>query len=91
MVPTSRTRLNLWWRGRCSDTVRRAWATVNVKRNTSSGTAMLLPRRCVRNGAWKQVGVKVTAGHSYAVQLVNHDDGVATTPNRTYFDDVILS
>jgi len=64
---------------------------VVVKRNTSTKVSTLLPRTCVAKGAWKKVGVKVTPGHSYTVQLVNHDDGVAGTPNRTYFDDVTLS
>jgi hypothetical protein len=90
-VPAGRTRLSVWWRGRCSDTVSKAWATVLVKRNTSRSLSTLLPRTCLKNGGWRKVGVKVTPGNSYTVQLVNHDDGVAKTPNRTYFDDVTLS
>jgi hypothetical protein len=71
--------------------VRKAWTTVVVKRNTSSTVSTLLPRTCVAKGAWRKVGVAVTPGHSYTVQIVNHDDGVATTPNRTYVDDLTLS
>jgi hypothetical protein len=90
-VPAGRTRLNVWWQGRCADTVRKAWTTVVVKRNTSGTVSTLLPRTCVAKGAWRKVGVAVTPGHSYTVQIVNHDDGVATTPNRTYVDDLTLS
>jgi len=90
-VPAGRSRLTVWWKGRCSDTVGKAWASVVVRRNTSGTTSTLLPRTCVRTGSWRKVGVAVNAGHSYTVRLVNHDDGVAATPNRTYFDDVTLS
>ena len=90
-VPAGRTRLNVWWQGRCTDAVDKAWATVIVRRNSSGTTSTLLPRTCVRTGSWRKVSVAVTAGHSYTVRLVNHDDGVASTPNRTYFDDVTLS
>ncbi len=91
VVPAGKSRLSLWWQGRCADTVDKAWATVVVKRNTSATKSTLLPKTCVRTGAWKKVGVRVTPGHSYTLQLVNHDDGVASTPNRTYVDDVTLS
>ena len=91
VVPAGKSRLTLWWQGRCSDTVGKAWATVVVKRNTSGKKSTLLPKTCVRKGAWKKVGVGVTPGHSYTLQVVNHDDGVSSTPNRTYVDDVALS
>jgi len=90
-VPAGKTRLDVWWLGRCPDRVSKAWATVIVKRNTSRRISTLLPRTCVAKGAWKKVGVRVTPGNSYTVQLINHDDGVARTPNRTYFDDITLS
>jgi hypothetical protein len=90
-VPAGKSRLSVWWRGRCPDRVGKAWATVVVKRNTSSSLSTLLPRTCVQNGGWRKVGVRVTPGNSYTVQLVNHDDGEPSTPNRTYFDDVTLS
>ena len=90
-VPKGSSRLSVWWQGRCSDRVSRAWATVVVRRNTAGSTATLLPRTCVRSGSWRKVSLAVTPGHSYTVRLVNHDDGVASTPNRTYFDDVVLS
>jgi hypothetical protein len=91
VVPAGRSRLNVWWQGRCADQVTKAWATVVLKRNTSATKSTLLAPTCVSRGAWQKVSVGVTPGHSYTVQLVNHDDGVSATPNRTYFDDVTLS
>lgn len=91
VVPAGKSRVNVWWQGRCADQVSKAWATVILKRNTSARKSTLLAPTCVAKGAWKKVSAGVTPGHSYTVQLVNHDDGVATTPNRTYFDDVTLS
>lgn len=90
-VPSGKHTLSVWWSGRCSDKKSKAWATILVRRNTSSKTSTLLPRTCVTKGKWKKVKMKVTPGHSYTVSLVNHDDGRASTPNRTYFDHVRLS
>jgi hypothetical protein len=91
VVPAGKSRLGVWWQGRCADRVSSAWATVILKRNTSGNKSTLLAPTCVAKGAWKHVSVGVTPGHSYTVLLVNHDDGLSSTPNRTYFDDVVLS
>jgi hypothetical protein len=90
-VPAGKTTLSMYWLGRCADVKTKAWATITVRRNTSNGLSTLLGRTCVANGPWTKVSVGVTPGHSYTINLVNHDDGVASTPNRTYFDDVELS
>lgn len=91
VVPAGRTKLSVWWLGRCHDVTSRAWATIIVKRNTSHKLSTLLPRTCAAKGSWHQVQLAVAPGHSYTVQLVSHDDGVRATPNLTYFDDVALS
>jgi hypothetical protein len=83
--------LSLSWAGRCDDSKSKAWATIVVRRNSSGTTSTMLPRTCVQKGAWKKVQLKVTPGQSYTISLVNHDDGVASTPNRTYFDYVRLT
>lgn len=83
--------LSLSWAGRCNDSKSKAWATVIVRRNSSGKTSTMLARTCVAKGKWKKVKLKVTPGHSYTISLVNHDDGVASTPNRTYFDYVRLT
>jgi hypothetical protein len=90
-VPAGKSRLVVWWKGRCSDRVQKAWATVVAKDNTASSLATLLPPTCVNSDAWHRAAARVTPGHSYTVQLVSHDDGKRRTPNRTYFDDITLS
>ncbi len=90
-VSSGKHSLSLWWAGRCSDTASKGWATVLVRRNSSGRTSTLLPRTCVAQGSWKKVRTSVTPGQSYTILMVNHDNGVASTPNRTYFDDVQLS
>jgi hypothetical protein len=90
-VPADKTQLSLWWEGLCSDTVDKAWASAFVKNNTTGALSTLLPPTCVQGGGWRLAQTPVTPGQSYTVQLVNHDDGLASTVNRTYFDDVTLS
>jgi hypothetical protein len=90
-VPAGKKTLSMYWLGRCADVKTKAWATITVRRNTSHGLSTLLGRTCLANGHWTKVSVGVTPTHSYTINLVNHDDGVASTANRTYFDDVALS
>ena len=90
-VPAGKKTLSMYWLGRCADVKTKAWATITVRRNTSNGLSTLLGRTCLAKGRWTKVSVGVTPGHSYTINLVNHDNGVASTPNRTYFDDVALS
>ncbi|WP_318552057.1 alkaline phosphatase family protein [Kitasatospora fiedleri] len=90
-APPGVTKLTLWWKGDCKDTVAYAWATVVVKHNTSGSTSTPLPKTCTANGSWQQVTDKLTPGHSYTVQLVSHDDNHPGDPNITWFDDLTLS
>ena len=88
-VPAGRTRLSVGYLSRCRDSKAKAWATIVVKR--SSGEPLtLLPRTCRRRGGWRSAGIAVAAGQVYTVQLVSHDDGKRSTPNRTYYDDVTV-
>jgi hypothetical protein len=88
-VPAGRRTLRVGWLGRCDDIKSKAWATILVK--PSSGPVITaLPRTCRGSGGWRAVSVAVSAGTTYTVELVNHDDGKTDTPNRTYFDDVTL-
>ncbi|WP_354643749.1 alkaline phosphatase family protein [Kitasatospora camelliae] len=90
-APPGASKLTIWWKGDCRDTVKYAWATVVVKHNTSGTTATPLPRTCIANGGWQQVTDTLTPGHSYTVQLVNHDDNYPGDPSITWFDDLTVS
>ncbi|MEV6523003.1 alkaline phosphatase family protein [Longispora sp. NPDC051575] len=90
-APAGKTKLTIWWKGDCRDSVKYAWATIVVKHNTSGSTATPLAKTCVANGAWKSVTDTITPGHSYTVQLTNHDDNYAGDPSITWFDDITLS
>jgi len=79
----------VWWQGRCSQKVRKGWASAFVKNNTTGDLSTLLAPTCENSGGWRSAEVAVTPGQSYTVQLVSHDD-TKRKPNRTYFDDVRL-
>ncbi|MFL6026138.1 MAG: hypothetical protein ACJ72K_04335, partial [Friedmanniella sp.] len=89
-VPTDRSKLSVWWQGRCSDKVRKGWAGGFVKNNTTGELSTLLAPTCANGSDWRSAEVAVTPGQSYTVQLVSHD-ATKRTRNRTYFDDVRLS
>jgi hypothetical protein len=40
---------------------------------------------------WWQVGVYITAGHTYTLTLVNHNSGIPTDPTYALFDDIAFS
>jgi hypothetical protein len=37
-----------------------------------------------------QVSAGVTAGHSYTLTLIDHDDNYPTDPTYTLYDDVVV-
>ena len=41
--------------------------------------------------SWKQVTVNITAGHSYTLTLMSHDDNYWLDPTFTLYDDVVVS
>ena len=64
------------------------WATASLRDNAAGTTTTVLARTCTANGAWTQKSAAVTAGRSYTLTLVNHDDNYAGDPTYTLFDDV---
>jgi hypothetical protein len=62
-----------------------------LKDNTANSTTTPLGKTCTNNGAWVQVSVSVTAGHSYTLTLISHDDNYAGDPTYTLYDDVSVS
>jgi hypothetical protein len=90
-VPTGNNTLTFWYRVVCPDTVTYDWATATLKDNTTNTTTTPLGKTCTNTGAYSQVTASVTAGHSYTLTLISHDDNYATDPTYTLFDDVALS
>jgi serine protease len=89
-VPSGYGTVTFWYQVHCPDTVTYDWATATLKDNTAGSTATVLPRTCVVSSPWTQVSASVTAGHSYTLTLVSHDDNYGSDPTYTLYDDVAL-
>ena len=90
-APTGSGSLAFWYRVVCPDTVTYDWATATLKDNTTSTTTTVLAKTCTNTGAWSKVTASVTAGHSYTLTLVSHDDNYAGDPTYTLYDDVAFA
>jgi hypothetical protein len=91
-APAGATQLSFWYKVTCPDTVTYDWATATLKDNTAgTAAATILAKTCVAAGAWTQVSTAVTAGHSYTLALISHDDNYAGDPTYTLFDDVAFT
>jgi hypothetical protein len=90
-VPSGSGSLSFWYRVVCPDTVTYDWATATLKDNTAGTTATVLAKTCSNSGTWAQVTANVTAGHSYTLTLISHDDNYPGDPTYTLYDDVALS
>jgi len=89
-VPSGFGSLSFYYKVVCPDTVTYDWATATLKDNTSNTTTTILAKTCNNNNAWVKVSTNVTAGHSYTLTLVSHDDNYAGDPTYTLYDDVAL-
>jgi len=90
-APSGSTKVSLWYNVTCDDTVTYDWATVTLKDNTANSSKTILAKTCVASSGWKQVSGTLTAGHSYTLTLVSHDDNYAGDPTYTLYDDVAVS
>jgi len=91
-APTPTGPLTFWYQVHCPDTVTYDWATASLTDNTAGTTATLLSRTCSNSGAWVQSSpASLTGGHSYTLNLLNHDDNYPGDPTYTFFDDVALA
>jgi hypothetical protein len=90
-APSGATTLTFWYRVVCTDSVTYDWATATLKDNTSNTTTTVLAHTCTNSGTWVKVTASVTAGHSYTLTLIDHDDGYAGDPTYTLYDDVAIS
>jgi hypothetical protein len=89
-APSGSSRLTFWYNVRCPDTVFYDWATATLRDNTSGTTATVLAHTCNNANTWVQVSAGVTAGHSYTLTLIDHDDNYPTDPTYTLYDDVVV-
>jgi len=87
-APAGSTKLSFWYQVHCTDTVTFDWATATLKDNTTNTTTAVLGRTCTNSGAWVQQTASITAGHSYTVTLIDHDDNYFADPTYTLYDDV---
>lgn len=87
-VPSGANSLGFYYQVHCPDTVQYDWATATL--TTGSTTTTILTKDCSNTGAWKHVTVPVTAGTTYTLKLISHDDDYAGDPTYTLFDDVTL-
>ncbi|HEX6543684.1 MAG TPA: hypothetical protein VF040_18155 [Ktedonobacterales bacterium] len=90
-APSGASTLSFWYQVVCTDSVTYDWATATLKDNTSNTTTTILAHTCNNSGTWVQVTANVTAGHSYTLTLIDHDDGYAGDPTYTLYDDVSMS
>jgi hypothetical protein len=64
------------------------WATATLRDNNTGTTTTVLPRVCATNSTWVQSSATITAGHSYTLTLLSHDDNYVGDATYTFFDDV---
>ena len=89
-VPTGKSQISLYYKMTCPDTVTYDWATVTLRNNSTGTTATILAKTCATNSAWVNVSSAVSAGTSYTLTLISHDDNYSADPSFTLYDDVAL-
>ena len=87
-APAGSTKVSFWYKNICPDTVTYDWATATLHDNTAGTTSTILGRVCTNNNTWVQITATITAGRSYTLTLISHDDNYAGDPTYTLFDDV---
>ena len=90
-APSATSTLSFWYQVHCPDVVTNDWATATLKDNTVGTSTTILANTCNNNTTWTQVSASVTAGDSYTLSLISHDDNNASDPTYTLFDDVKVS
>jgi hypothetical protein len=89
-APSTAGQLGFWYKVVCPDTVTYDWATATLKDNTAGTTATVLAKTCTNTSTWQQGTSSVTAGHSYTLTLISHDDNYSSDPTYTLYDDVTV-
>ena len=89
-APAGTSKLSLYVKVVCPDTVTYDWATVTLKDNTSGTSSTPLSKTCSNAGTWKNVTAAVTAGHSYTLTMLSHDDNYSGDATYALWDDVAV-
>ena len=87
-APSGTARLSFWYKMTCPDNVRYDWATATLRDNTTGVTTTMLAHVCATSSTWVQNSANITAGHSYTLTLISHDDNYVGDATYTLFDDV---
>ncbi|GAC1439856.1 MAG: hypothetical protein NVSMB51_18340 [Solirubrobacteraceae bacterium] len=90
-APVGSSSLSFYYAVNCPDSVRYDWATARLKDNATGTIKTLLAKTCNTSSTWTKVSAAVTAGHSYTLTLVSHDDNYAGDPTSTKWDDVVVA
>ncbi|NUP46957.1 MAG: hypothetical protein HOW97_06520 [Catenulispora sp.] len=90
-APAGATKVSFWYDLTCPDDVQYDWATAKLKDNTTGTTATVLAKTCTVGAGWKQVTKAITAGHSYTLTLISHDEDNPGDATDTAYDDVTVS
>jgi hypothetical protein len=90
-APTGTSSLSFYYNVTCPDTITYDWATATLKDNTTGTTTTVLAKTCVSSSGWLQKTASVTAGHSYTLTMISHDDNYAGDATYARYDDVTLS
>src|SRR5438132_1001416 len=89
-APSGSRTLSFWYQVHCPDTVTYDWATATLQDNTTNTTTTILARTCTNSGSWVSSSAGVTAGHSYSLTFISHDDNYPGDPTYTLYDDVVV-
>ncbi|MCW7944627.1 hypothetical protein AAW14_22120 [Streptomyces hygroscopicus] len=90
-APSGTSTLGSYYNVTCPDTLTYDWATATLKDNTTGTTTTVPAKTCVSSSGWIQKTASVTAGHSYTLTLISHDDNYTGDATYTRYDDVTLS
>ncbi|MCX3060551.1 hypothetical protein [Streptomyces beihaiensis] len=90
-APAGTSTLGFYYSVTCPDSIWYDWATATLKDNTTGTTTTVLAKTCPSSAAWSHSTASVTAGHSYTLTLISHDDGWPGDATYTHYDDVTLS
>jgi bacillopeptidase F (M6 metalloprotease family) len=90
-VPSGSPTLTFWYQPHCPDSITYDQEQMQI-RNTSGTVLATVLNVCSNSGAWTQVsyGMSSYAGQTVVLWFNDHDDGYATDPTYTYFDDISL-